>query len=103
MEYYTFKHFTFGNEVNIITDHMPLVFLLKKSLAAYSSRLSRLILKIVDYPLKMMYQLGRKMVISDALSRVSSYRMAQKYRIIEHFFPKYRTNIGHFSQNIGQI
>ena len=35
-------------------------------------------------------------------SRVSSYRMAQKYRIIGHFFPKYRTNIGHFSQNIGQ-
>ena len=32
-----FKHFTFGNEVNIITDHKPLVSLLKKSLAAYSS------------------------------------------------------------------
>ena len=29
-------------------------------------------------------------------TRVSSYRMAQKYRIIGHFFPKYRTNIGHF-------
>ena len=33
-----FKHFTFGNEVNIITDHKPLV-LLKKSLAACSYRL----------------------------------------------------------------
>ena len=30
------------------------------------------------------------------LCRVSSYRTAQKYRIIGHFFPKYRTNIGHF-------
>ena len=30
-------HFTFGNEVNIITDHKPLVSLLKKSLAACSS------------------------------------------------------------------
>ena len=28
--------------------------------------------------------------------KVSSYRMTQKYRIIGHFFPKYRTNIGHF-------
>ena len=45
-----------GNEVNIITDHKPLESLLKKSLAACSSRLSRLILKIVDYPLKVMYQ-----------------------------------------------
>ena len=39
-----FKHFTFSNEVNIITDHKPLMSLLKKSLATCSSRLSRLIL-----------------------------------------------------------
>ena len=47
-----FKHFTFGNEVHMITDHKPLVSLLKKSLVACSSRLSRLMLKIVDFPLK---------------------------------------------------
>ena len=69
-----FKHFTFGNEINIITDHKPLVSLLKKSLAAYSSRLSRLILKIVDYPLKVMYQPGKKMVISDALSHLRTHQ-----------------------------
>ena len=28
-----FKHFTFGNEVHMITDHKPLVSLLKKSLS----------------------------------------------------------------------
>ena len=70
-----FKHFTFGNEVNIITDHKPLVSLLKKSLAACSSRLSKLIFKIVDYPLKVMYQPGRKMVISDALSCLSTHQI----------------------------
>ena len=70
-----FKHFTFDNEVNIITDHKPLVSLLKKSLAACSSRLSRLILKIVDYPLRVMYQPGRKMVISDALSCLSTHQI----------------------------
>ena len=70
-----FKHFTFGNEVNIITDHKPLVSPLKKSLAACSSQLSRLILKIVDYPLKVMYQPGRKMVISDALSHMSTHQI----------------------------
>ena len=61
-----FKHFT-------LTDHKPLVSLLKKSLAACSSRLSRLILKIFDYPLKVIYQPGRKMVISDALSHLSTH------------------------------
>ena len=69
-----FKHFTFGNEVNIVTDHKPLVSLLKKSLAVCSSRLSRLILKIVDYTLKVIYQPGRKMVISDALSHLSTHQ-----------------------------
>ena len=69
-----FKHFTFGNEVTIITDHKALVSLLKKLLTACSSRLSRLILKIVHYPLKVMYQSGRKMVISDALSHLSTHQ-----------------------------
>ena len=69
-----FKHFTFGNEVHMITDHKPLVSLLKKSLIACSSRLSRLMLKIVDFPLKVLYQLERKMVISDALSCLSSHQ-----------------------------
>ena len=55
-----FKHFTFSNQVNTITDHKPLVSLLKKSLAACSFRLSRLILKIVDYPLKVMYENGNQ-------------------------------------------
>ena len=69
-----FKHFTFGNEVHMITDHKPLVSLLKKSLVACSSRLSRLMLKIVDFPLKVLYQPGGKMVISDALSHLSSHQ-----------------------------
>ena len=68
-----FKHFTFGNEVHIITDHKPLMSLLKKSLVACSSRLSRLMLKMVDLPLKVLYKPGRKMVISDALSHLSSH------------------------------
>ena len=69
-----FKHFTFGNEVHMITYHKPLVSLLKKSLVACSSRLSRLVLKIVDFPLKILYQPGRKMVISDALSHLGSHQ-----------------------------
>ena len=69
-----FKHFTFGNEVHIITDHKPLVSLLEKSLVACRSRVSRLMLKIVDFPLKVLYQPGRKLVISDALSHLSSHQ-----------------------------
>ena len=35
-------------------------------------------------------------IIGVGSCRVSSYRMAQKYRIIGHFFPKYRTNMTFF-------
>ena len=59
----------------MITDHKPLVSLLKKPLVACSSRLSRLMLKIVDFPLKVLYQPGRKMlIINDALSCLSSHQ-----------------------------
>ena len=76
-----FKHFTFGNEVHMITDHKPLVSLLK-SLVACSSRLSRLMLKIMDFPLKVLYQPGRKMVISDALSHLSSHQTPDTKEIV---------------------
>ena len=58
----------------MITDHKPFVSFLKKSLVACSFRLSRLMLKIVDFPLKVLYQPGRKMVISDALICLSSHQ-----------------------------
>ena len=55
-----FKYFTLGNIVHVITDHKPLVSLLKKSLDACSSRLSRLMLRIVYFLLIVIYQLGSK-------------------------------------------
>ena len=69
-----FKHFTFGTEVHMITDHKPFMSSLKKSLVASSSRFSRLMLKIVDFPLKVLYHPGMKMAISDALSHLSSHQ-----------------------------
>ena len=37
------------------------------------------------------YKVQDRAMSLDAYYRVSSYRTAQKYRIIGHFFPKYRT------------
>ena len=44
-----FKHFTYGREVHIITDHKPLITLFAKNLATTSPRLSRMLIKILDY------------------------------------------------------
>ena len=63
-----FKHFMYGHQVHIITDHKPLVSLFKKSLCSALPRLSGMLLCMIDYQLEVMYQLGTKMHLSDALS-----------------------------------
>ena len=68
-----FKHFTYGRKVCVITDHKPLVSLFRKNLTSASPRLSRVLLRILDYQLDVMYQPGTKMHLSDALSRLTSH------------------------------
>ena len=66
-----FKHFTYGREVHIITDHKPLITLFAKNLATTSPRLSRMLIKILDYVVVLHHQEGNKMHLSDAISRLS--------------------------------
>ena len=73
----TFKHFTSGRQMNIITDHKPLTSSFSKCLANTSPRLARVMLCISDYDANVLYQNGSKMFLSDALSRLSSHNMRQ--------------------------
>ena len=63
-----FKHFTYGRQVHIITDHKPLITLFAKNLATTSPRLSRMLIKILDYVVVLHHQEGNKMHLSDAIS-----------------------------------
>ena len=58
---------------HIITDHKPLLPLFEKSFTNTTHHLSRLLLCISEYDLKLHYQPGSKMTLSDALSRQSSH------------------------------
>ena len=44
-----FKHCTYGRQIHIITDHKLLITLFAKNLATTSPRLSRMLIKILDY------------------------------------------------------
>ena len=68
-----FKHFFFGRSVKVITDHKLLFAIFKKSFNNTTPRLARLLLQLVEYDLEIIYQKGRDMFISDALSRLSSH------------------------------
>ena len=65
------KHFTYGRQVHIITDHKPLITLFAKNLATTSPRLSHMLIKILDYVVVLHHQEGNKMYLSDAISRLS--------------------------------
>ena len=68
-----FKHFTYGGPIHIITDHKPLVSLLRKSLVNLSPRLTRMLIQLLDYILHVTYQPGAQMHLSDAISRLSTH------------------------------
>ena len=66
-----FKHITYGRQLHIITDHKPLITLFAKHLATASPRLSRMLIKILDYVVVLHHQEENKMHLSDAISRLS--------------------------------
>ena len=68
-----FKHFTYGHHTHIITDYKSLLPLFQESVTNTTPHLSRLLLCISEYDLKLHYQPGSKMKLSDALSRQSSH------------------------------
>ena len=68
---FSMLHFMCGRQVHIITDHKPLIMLFAKNLATTSPRLSRMLIKILDYIVVLHHQEGNKMHLSDAILRLS--------------------------------
>ena len=64
-------NYVYGYTVTVQTDHQPLVSCWKKSIAANSPRLQRLLLRLSQYDINIEYLKGKENVIADALSRVS--------------------------------
>ena len=63
-------HYTYGQTITVQTDHEPLTSIWKKSIAAASPRLQRLLLRLAQYDVDIQYLKGKENVIADALSRV---------------------------------
>ena len=66
-----FKHFMYGRQIHIITDHKPLITLFAKNLATTSPRLSHMLIQILDYAVILHHQEGNKMHLSDAIYQLS--------------------------------
>ena len=64
-----FDQYLFGREVTVETDHKPLEAILKKPLLTAPKRLQRMMMRLQNYQLKVVYKRGQEMYIADTLSR----------------------------------
>lgn len=64
-------NYIFGEEIELHTDHQPLVSILKKQVCDTSPRLQRLLLRAHKYDVRVKYIKGSNNQVADALSRVS--------------------------------
>ena len=64
-----FHYFTFGHPVTVLTDHKPLIAIVKKALINTPPRLQRLLLRLNNYNATLQWIPGKDMVFSDHLSR----------------------------------
>ncbi|XP_061167817.1 uncharacterized protein LOC133176762 [Saccostrea echinata] len=64
-----FHQYLYGREVQIHTDHKPLVAIHTKPLAQAQARLRRMLLQLQAYDLKLMHIPGKDIPIADTLSR----------------------------------
>ena len=65
-----FHHYTYGRKVNVITDHKPLVAIMKKPVSSAPPRLARMLLRLQKYDINLEYSPGKELKLADALSRV---------------------------------
>lgn len=64
-----FHQYIFSKNVTVETDHKPLIAIFKKPLSKISSRLQRMLLRLQQYKLNVVYKPGKELVIADTLSR----------------------------------
>lgn len=66
-----FHYYIYGRFTTVHTDHKPLEAIVLKNINEISSRLQRMMLKIVKYNLKVQYVPGKLLFVADTLSRAA--------------------------------
>ncbi|GFT56856.1 retrovirus-related Pol polyprotein from transposon opus [Nephila pilipes] len=64
-----YHNFVYGRKVAIQSDHKPLMAIVKKPMQKISSRMQRMILKLLKYDFEINYVPGNQMFLADTLSR----------------------------------
>ena len=67
-----FHTYLYGRAFIIETDHKPLEMISLKNLIAAPARLQRMLLRLQQYDMTIMYRPGKEMLLADALSHIPS-------------------------------
>jgi hypothetical protein len=73
-----FHHYTYGREVQVVTDHKPLVAISNKPLSKAPKRLQSLLLRAKNYNTSITYKPGTDIPVADALSRAPMSKPASE-------------------------
>jgi len=63
-----------GNQVNVETDHKPLVVLVDKPIGLCTPRIQRMRLQLQSYSYQLQYKPGKELYLADTLSRAPEPR-----------------------------
>ena len=83
-----FKHYIYGKNVTLETDHKPLISIMKKSINDAPTRLQKLMMRLQKFDVTFVYKQGKEMHIADALSRAfpndssTEHDESQEYEIM---------------------
>ncbi|GFS94185.1 retrovirus-related Pol polyprotein from transposon 297 [Trichonephila clavipes] len=64
-----YHNFVYGRKVVVQSDHKPLMAIVKKPMHKISSRMQRMVLKLLKYDFEINYVPGNQMSLADTLSR----------------------------------
>lgn len=64
-----FHQYVYGRRFTVETDHSPLIFIMKKPLAAAPARLQRMLLQLHRYDIDIVHKACKDIPVADALSR----------------------------------
>ena len=73
-----FHQYTYGREVTVECDHLPIESIVKKPLSNCPLRLQRMLLRLQKYDFKVKYKPGSKMHVPDMLPEHISTRTSIK-------------------------
>lgn len=73
-----FHQYVYGRKVEVLTDHKPIVAIVKKPFSKCPPRIQRFLLRMQNYDINVTFRKGKEQILSDTLSRATEQNHEEK-------------------------